>query len=154
MLDSALTEDVTDQVPELLTALAQARRIAFFSHHFLWHIGRYYQGKMALLGKYVELYQSYEHQPEAAESLEEGDVAFVCTINGNYFSHYADIARAIFSSGAKVVVLTQNRHALFINRADHVLTCGTTNENDVGKYAALMTLDYLVMMYARFLEGD
>ena len=58
----------------------------------------------------------------------------------------------VFETGAKVIVLTQNRHSLFINRADCVLLCGSSNENDVGKYAALMTIDYLVMSYLRHIQ--
>lgn len=134
-------------VPQLLDALEQANRVAFFSHHFLWHIGRYLQGKLLALGTYVELYQSYEHQLEAAEALGQGDLAIVCSVNGTYFSHYPSIARALLSGGAKVAVITQNAHALYLNRADFVLGCGSSNDNDVGKYAALMTIDYLVMSY-------
>jgi len=149
ILDSALDSKTTDLVPDVLDALAQAQRVVFFSHHFLWHIGSYFQGKMLQLGTYVDLYQYYKHQEEAARTLQEGDVAIVCSINGSYFSHYQDVVHTIFESGAKVVVLTQNRHALYLNRADYVLLCGNTNENDLGKYAALMTIDYLVMAYMR-----
>ncbi|MBR3223946.1 MAG: hypothetical protein IKF78_01335 [Atopobiaceae bacterium] len=102
----------------------------------------------------MELYQYYEHQEEAARTLQEGDVAIVRSINGSYFYHYQDVVHAIFKSGSKVVVLTQNRNALYINRADYVLPCGNTNENDIGKYAALMTIDYLVMMYMRHIEQN
>ena len=140
-------------IPEILEAIDGAGRVVFFSHHFLWQIGRYFQGKMIQLGTYVELYQSYEHQCEAAASLTEGDVAIVCSMNGSYFSHYHDIVRDIFDSGARVVTLTQNRHALYYNRADWVLPCGDSNTNDTGKYAALMVIDYLVMSYMRLLAS-
>lgn len=139
----------------VLDEIASAKRIVFFSHHFLWHIGRYFQGKMLPMGRYIELYQAYEHQIEAAESLTEGDLAIICSLNGSYCSLYTDIARAVFESGARTAVLTQSTYSLFINRADHVLTCGKTNENDLGKYAALMTIDYLVMAYLnRHLKGE
>lgn len=136
-------------MPKILEAIDGVGRVVFFSHHFLWQIGRYFQGKMMQLGKYVELYQSYEHQREAAASLMEGDVAIICSMNGSYFAHYHDIVRDIFDSGARVVTLTQNRHALYYNRADWVLPCGDSNANDTGKYAALMVIDYLVMSYIR-----
>ena len=144
-------------IPQILEAIDGAKRVVFFSHHFLWQVGRYFQGKMMQLGKYVELYQSYEHQCEAAASLMKGDVAIICSMNGSYFSHYHDIVRDIFDSGARVVTLTQNRHALYYNRADWVLPCGDSNANDTGKYAALMVIDYLVMSYIRLLaskKGD
>lgn len=152
VMRGALTDENLETVPQVLDAVAQARRVVFFSHHFLWHIGRYFQSKMLELGRYVELCQTYEHQLEAAASLGEGDVAIICSVNGSYLSHYHDIVREVFSSGAKVAVLTQNRHALYLNRADYVLTCGNTNDNDVGKYAVLMTVDYLVMAYFKAIK--
>jgi DNA-binding MurR/RpiR family transcriptional regulator len=51
-----------------------------------------------------------------------------------------------------VVVLTQNRNVWFLNRADYVLLCGTSNENDVGKYAALLTIDQLALSYLRRIQ--
>ena len=147
LLSETLDDESFEAVPELLAEIEAASRVAFFSHHFLWHIGRYFQGKLLQLGRYVELYQSFEHQWEAAQSLGEGDLAIICSVNGSYLSHYQDIVCSIFSSGAKVALITQNRHAMYLSRADHVLYCGTTNENDMGKYAALMTIDYLVMSY-------
>lgn len=87
--------------------------------------------------------------------LGAGDVAIVCSMNGSYFSHYGELTRKIYQSGATVVVLTQNRFAQNLNRADYVLFCGGSNRNDVGKYAALFTIDLMVMGYIRRLRtGD
>lgn len=154
VLSTTLREEdllVMDKVVEDLDA---AHRIGFFSHHFLWHIGRYFQGKMLPLGRYVELSQSYAHQEELASQLDKGSLAFICSLNGSYFSNYSDLTGKILRSGAKVVVLTQNRYAMFVNRADYVLLCGSSNENDVGKYAALLTIDSLVMSYLRSMRSN
>ena len=154
VLSTTLREEdllVMDKVVEDLDA---AHRIGFFSHHFLWHIGRYFQGKMLPLGKYVELSQSYAHQEDLAGQLDNGSLAFICSLNGSYFSNYSDLTGKILRSGAKVVVLTQNRYAMFVNRADYVLLCGSSNENDVGKYAALLTIDSLVMSYLRSMRSN
>lgn len=154
VLSTTLREEdllVMDKVVEDLDA---AHRIGFFSHHFLWHIGRYFQGKMLPLGRYVELSQSYAHQEELASQLDKGSLAFICSLNGSYFSNYSDLTGKILRSGAKVVVLTQNRYAMLVNRADYVLLCGSSNENDVGKYAALLTIDSLVMSYLRSMRSN
>ena len=153
VLGSALSETDLAVVERLVDALDEADRIAFFSHHFLWHIGRYLQGKMLPMGRYVELCQSYANQEGVAASLGPNDVAVICSLNGSFFSHYRELVGMVFDTGAKVVVLTQNRHSLFINRAECVLMCGSSNENDVGKYAALMTIDYLVMSYMRHVQA-
>lgn len=149
VLGTTLREDDLRVIDEVVEELDAAHRIGFFSHHFLWHIGRYFQGKMLPLGRYVELCQSYAHQEELATHLGKGDLAFICSLNGSFFSNYSDLVGTIFQSGAKVVVLTQNRYAMFVNRADYVLLCGTSNENDIGKYAALLTVDDLVLSYLR-----
>jgi DNA-binding MurR/RpiR family transcriptional regulator len=154
VLGTTLREEDLSVISEVTEALDEAHRIAFFSHHFLWHVGRYFQGRMLLLGRYVELYQSYAHQEELAAQLNEGDLAFICSLNGSFFANYSDLANTVFRSGAKVVVLTQNKYAMFVNRADYVLLCGTSNENDVGKYAALLTTDSLVLSYMRHVHMD
>lgn len=152
VLATTLREEDLSVIGKVTKALGEADRIAFFSHHFLWHIGRYFQGRMLHLGKYVELYQSYAHQEQLAAQLKEGDLAFVCSLNGSFFPNYGDLASRVFWSGAKVVVLTQNRYAMFVNRADYVILCGTSNQNDVGKYAALLTIDSLVLSYMRHIR--
>lgn len=154
VLGGVMTQDDQAVLDEVLDVLDGAGRIAYFSHHFLWHIGRYFQGKMLPLGRYVELYQAHAHQEDVAASLGKGDVAIVCSLNGSFFSHYDELTKRIYQSGATVVVLTQNRFALHLNRADYVLFCGDSNQNDVGKYAALLTIDQLVMGYIRHLRVD
>lgn len=152
VLSGALTAEDQQVVDEVIGELESANRIAFFSHHFLWYIGRYFQGKMLPLGRYVEMHYSYEHQEEMASVLGAGDLAIICSMNGSFFSHYRELVGKVIASGAKVVVLTQNRFAMDLNRADYVLFCGSSNANDVGKYAALLTTDHLVMSYLRRLR--
>ena len=119
VLGATMSPDDQEVLDEVLDALEGAGRIAFYSHHFLWHIGRYFQEKMLPLGRYVELYQSHAHQEDSATMLGAGDVAVVCSMNGSYFSHYGELTRKIYQSGATVVVLTQNRFAQKIRRALH-----------------------------------
>ena len=149
VMDSALTPENVAAAEALLDALEQADRVVLLSHHFPWHICRYLQGKLLQLGWYVQAPQSFQHQLEAAEALGPRDLAIVCSVNGTYSSHYQPIMRALFESGARLAAITQNRHALFLNRVDVVLGCGNSNDNDVGKYALLMTIDYLVMSAIR-----
>ena len=86
-------------------------------------------------------------QLECARSLTENDFAIICSVGGSYPTRYPDICNAIISSGCKVLVITQNLASPYLNTADFILQCGTTNRNDVGKYAALMANDLIVMGY-------
>ena len=148
-INLTMTEENLRVLPRVLEILRDSKRVAFFSHHFLWDIGHFFQGRMIMLDRYVELFQPYEEQLNCAKSLDDGCAAFICTMGGSYFTLYKPIIDAIHDSGAKVVVLTQNIGSPFINRADYVLRCGISNQNDIGKYSALMIIDYIVMCYMR-----
>ena len=70
-------------------------------------------------------------------------------MGGSYLTRYPDICSAILSSGCKMLIITQNLASPYLNTADFILQCGTTNRNDVGKYAALMANDLILMGYLR-----
>lgn len=53
------------------------------------------------------------------------------------------------NSGAATIILTQNTGSIFTNRADLVIGCGETNQDDTGKYAVLAVLDHLVLQYMK-----
>ena len=94
--------------PTLCGCCTAAARRAYFSHHFLWDIGHYFQSKMMMMGRYVELFMDYAAQLECARSLTENDFAIICSVGGSYLTRYPDICNAIISSGCKVLVITQN----------------------------------------------
>ena len=124
-------------IPDIVRVLHDCGKAAYFSHHFLWDIGHYFQSKMMMMGRYVELFMDYGTQLECARSLTEKDFAIICSVGGSYLTRYPDICNAILSSGCKVLIITQNLASPYLNTADFILQCGTTNRNDVGKYAAL-----------------
>ena len=70
-------------------------------------------------------------------------------MGGSYLTRYPDICNAILASDCKVLIITQNLASPYLNTADFILQCGTTNRNDVGKYAALMANDLIAMGYMR-----
>lgn len=148
-IDTALAEDNLKEIRKVTDLLAESERIAFFSHHFLWNLGNHFQSKMIIFNKYVELYQSYENQKKCAESLDEHCTAIICSIGGSYFNYYSDLVKTIVNSGAKIIIITQNTNGIYTNRADHVISCGETNQDDTGKYAVLSVLDLLVLQYMK-----
>lgn len=148
-ISSALDEDNLKEIRSAAGLLAESERIAFFSHHFLWDLGHYFQSKMIILGKYTELYLSYENQMECAKTLDENCTAVICTLAGSYFIYYSDLVKTIMNSGAKIIVLTLNTKSPYINKADHIIRCGDTNQDDTGKFAVLSVLDHLVLQYMK-----
>lgn len=148
-VESTLSEDNLKEIRKVTDLFGDTERIAFFSHHFLWDLGHYFQSKMIMLGKYVELYQSYENQKKCADSLDEQCAAIICSIGGSYFNYYNELVKTIMNSGAKIIVLTQNTNSIYINKADHIISCGETNQDDTGKYAVLAVLDLLVLQYMK-----
>ena len=138
-----------ERIPDIVRLLHESERIAFFSHHFLWDIGRHIQSHMMIMGRHVELYYNHEMQLECARSLGTKDTAIVCTVGGSYPYRYPTIWNAVESSSANILVLTQNLNSPYWNNASYVLGCGQTNKNDVGKYSALLAADLLLMYYLR-----
>lgn len=136
-------------MPDIIEELHNAGTVAYFSHHFLWDIGRFFQSKMMLMDQYVEQYIDYDAQLQCAKTLKKGDLAIVCTVGGSYITRYSEIWNAIQDSGCKILVITQNLSSAHLNSVDYILQCGVTNRDDVGKYAALMITDYMVMSYMK-----
>lgn len=146
---ATITPENAEIIPDIVRELHDCGKAAYFSHHFLWDIGHYFQSKMMMMDRYVELFMDYDTQLECARSLTEKDFAIICSVGGSYLTRYAGICQAILSSGCKVLVITQNLASPYLNTADFILQCGTTNRNDIGKYAALMANDLIVMGYMR-----
>lgn len=136
-----------EKLPEIIKSLQEARRIVFLSHHFLCDIGHYFQSKMMMMGKYVEQFVDYDMQLESVRTLEKEDLAIICSIGGSYPARYDGIWNVMKCSRCRQLVITQNEGSPYWNNADYILKCGEFNRNDVGKYAALVIMDLLVMNY-------
>lgn len=146
---STISEENMEAVPDIIRDIHDSDQVAYFSHHFLWDIGRFFQSKMMLMGRYVEQFWTYDAQLECAQQLTPDSLAIISTIGGSYMARYSKIWDAIQNSGCKILVITQNLSSADLNQAHYVLRCGTSNKDDIGKYAAMMTVDYLVMSYLK-----
>ena len=144
---STLSEEMLDQMESISEILYKSDNIVYFSHHFLWNVGRFFQTKMMLMNKYVQQFMYYDAQLECASNLSPQDVVIICSIQGTYPFRYSAIWNEIVSRGCKIIVITQNVESYYWNQADYIITCGKTNANDTGKYAALMVIDMLLMHY-------
>ena len=102
-----------------------------------------------MMGRYVELFHGLCHPAGMRPQPNRKDFAIICSVGGSYLTRYPDICNAILSSGCKMLIITQNLASPYLNTADFILQCGTTNRNDVGKYAALMANDLILMGYLR-----
>ena len=141
-------------MPEIAKTLHDCNRIAYFSHHFLWDIGHYFQSKMMMMGRYVEQFLDHNGQLTCARSLGKDDLAIVCSVAGSYPSRYPTLWDAIASSGCRLLVITQNMSSPYWNFADYILRCGNSNQDDVGKYSALMITDMMVINYLKQYDRD
>lgn len=146
---STISPENMEIVPDIIRDIHDSNHVAYFSHHFLWDIGRFFQSKMMLMGKYVEQFMAYDAQLKCAQQLNSNSLAIICTVGGTYMSRYAKIWNTIRDSECRILVITQNLSNAELNSARYVLRCGTSNRDDVGKYSAMMTIDYLVMSYMR-----
>jgi len=148
-IEAVCASDNVARAPEIARAISQSKRVAFFSHHFLWDVGRHMQSKMIHMDRHVELYLAYDHQLTCAESLTQADLAIVCSVGGSYPLRYPKIWNALTSANCPIAVITQALSSPYWNQTRHVLGCGVTNRNDLGKYGALMAIDLLILEYLR-----
>ncbi len=148
-LNTALAEENMKKIAQAADMIHDSGRIAFFSHHFLWDAGHFFQGRMIMMDRYVELFQSYDNQLSCAKSLDENCTAIICTAGGSYFNYYQKLASEILHSGARVIVITQNVHSNMMNGAELVISAGVTNQDDSGKFAVLAVVDQLVLQYMK-----
>lgn len=146
---STLSPENIEIMPDIVKTIHDSEKVAYFSHHFLWDIGRFFQSKMIMMDKYVEQFLSYDAQLQCARELTKDSLAIICSIGGSYTSRYSDILNEIMESGCKVLMITQNLSNVYLNHVDFVLRCGISNRDDIGKYSVMMVTDYLVMSYMK-----
>lgn len=146
---TTISPENMEVVPDVIHSIHDAAQVSYFAHHFLWDIGRFFQSKMMVMDKYVEQFMGYGAQLESAKKLGPDDFAIICSVGGTYMTRYPEIWDAIKKSGCTVLAITQNLSNAELNNARYVLQCGTSNRDDIGKYAAMMTVDYLVMSYLK-----
>lgn len=142
-----ISEENLAELPKIAYAIHDCRRVAFFSHHFLWDTGRYLQNKLFSMGKVMELYLDRSSQLAYAQSLQPEDMAIICSVGGSYPIRHVDVCNSIRDSKCSILAITQNPSNPYWNQAAFVMRCGVSNANDTGKYGALAAIDLVVQQY-------
>ena len=148
-ITTTMSPENVAKLPDIARILHGSARVAFFSHHFLWDIGRYLQSRMVYLDRLVELYLNHDRQLECAQSLGPGDAAIICSAGGTYPIRYPAIANAITQSGCRLVAITQNVSSSYWNHAASILSCGVTNNIDTAKFGALAAVELIFLEYLK-----
>lgn len=153
-VDSILNQENFCAVQEVVEAIYKHSHITFFGTHFNLEIGKQFQRKMALMGKYIEMYCDWESQISCANELTPDSMAIVLTIDGGYWNRYEAIWSKICESGCEIVAITQNVNSVYCNQADYVLPCGVTNRDNMGRYGAMTIIEMLLMYYSLSYERE
>jgi RpiR family carbohydrate utilization transcriptional regulator len=148
-MKNTVNEQLFKDATEAVKLIHDCGHVSVFSHHFLWDVGRFLQSKLMMMGKYINAYQSYEMQKEDAGTLDENSLAVICTVGGSWYTRYDPIYKRIVNSGCHQLILTQNMSSPYLNRADLVMQCGTSNADDTGKYSMLAGADVMILRYLR-----
>lgn len=144
---ATISEKNLAELPKIAYAIHNCRRVAFFSHHFLWDTGRYLQNKLFSMEKVMDLYLDQASQLACAQSLQPEDLAIICSVGGSYPIRYVDVCNSIRDSKCSVLAITQNASNPYWNQAAFIMQCGESNANDTGKYGALAAIDLVVQQY-------
>lgn len=106
---ATISEKNLAELPKIAYAIHNCRRVAFFSHHFLWDTGRYLQNKLFSMGKVMDLYLDQASQLACAQSLQPEDLAIICSVGGGYPIRYVDVCNSIRDSKCSMLAITQKR---------------------------------------------
>lgn len=146
-INQMMTPENLETAEQIAEAIHGSKHIAFFGSHYNLNVGKHFQKKMLMMGKYVELYTDWDEQYESAVKLNGDSLALVLSVECSYLSRYASIWSAIVDSGAEIALITQNVNSTFSSIPDLVMQCGVTNRDNSGKYGALLAVDMLIMTY-------
>lgn len=140
-----LDYEVLDRV---IKAINESEKVGYFGAQFLQSVGKHLQSKLILMDKYIEAYSFYEKQLKCARNLNKDSLAIIVSVEGSYFFKYMDIVESIKESGAKIVVITQNKNSKLADMADELLICGNSNSNNEGRTIVFYLIELLAFRYS------
>ncbi|TLG73817.1 MurR/RpiR family transcriptional regulator [Culicoidibacter larvae] len=136
-----------DEIDIILKKIHDAQKVAFFGIMFPQYAASLMQMNLMYLNKITMAYNDTQEQLKCAENLDEDSVAVVFTNEGNISLISPAMTRAIYKSGATLVVITQNPDTKLSLKADHIITVGEAKGYDVGRFIMVQIVEILSKRY-------
>ncbi|MGL5979236.1 MAG: MurR/RpiR family transcriptional regulator [Erysipelotrichaceae bacterium] len=136
------------QLNRICEQVYHAKDVAFFGLEFATLIGQHFQIKMASLNKFVKLGISYEEQIAIAQSLQDGAVVIVVSLEGGYFYRSDEVMKILKAKNITLIAFTMNEHLKVAKEVDEIIICNKHNSDTEGRISILYIMELFLMYYA------
>lgn len=139
----------TNQIERIVADIAEADNIVLFGLEFATFMGQHFQSKMASMNKLIQVGFTSEEQIDIVETISEGSVALIFSMEGGFFYFSEKVISALKTKGVKIIAFTFKSSPIIERSAHEVMICGEINENTEGRIAILYIMELLLYYYMR-----
>ena len=136
-----------DEIDAALKLIHDSKTVAFFGPQFSHSAALHLQTDLMMLDKFSIAYMDAEQQLECAKVLDKNSVAIIISVNGHYLDTGSKALHYIKKSGAKMVLITNNRSIPLSKEVDHVIEIGHPSGMRYGKHTLLTTVELMSCRY-------
>lgn len=141
-------EDIdVDQMNRISELIYKSNDIALFGLEFATLLGQHFQIKMASMNKFVKIGITYDEQKEIAESLSDGSLVFIISLEGGYFYRGDEVFNFLKKKNVTIVAITMNNNSKLLRDVDEILVCNKDNSSTQGRITLLYMIELILMNY-------
>lgn len=102
---------------------------------------------MASMNKFVKIGITYDEQKEIAESLSDGSLVFIISLEGGYFYRGDEVFNFLKKKNVTIVAITMNNNSKLLRDVDEILVCNKDNSSTQGRITLLYMIELILMNY-------
>ena len=136
-----------DQMNRISELIYKSNDIALFGLEFATLLGQHFQIKMASMNKFVKIGITYDEQKEIAESLSDGSLVFIISLEGGYFYRGDEVFNFLKKKNVTIVAITMNNNSKLLRDVDEILVCNKDNSSTQGRITLLYMIELILMNY-------
>ncbi len=135
------------QIDRICEFIYGSHEVAILGLEFATLLGLHFQKKMASINKFVRIGVTEEKQRDIVETMREGAVVIILSIEGSYFYRNSELIDQLEKKKCKIIAVTMNNTGKFVNRCNEVLVCNKYNSDTEGRITLLYMIEILIMCY-------
>lgn len=142
-----------EQLERIANKLYNTNDIALFGLEFANILGQHFQIKMASMNKFVKIGMTYEEQIEIAESLKDGAVVLIMSLEGGYFYRSDKVMEILKKKDITIVAFSMNDNLKPAKDVDELIICNKYNSDTEGRLTILYIMELILMYYCINYQG-
>lgn len=135
------------QIERICELIYNSEEVVILGLEFATMLGLHFQKKMASINKFVRIGVTEEKQQEIVETIQEGTVVLILSIEGSYFYRNNKLIVKLEEKNCKLIAVTMNGTGKLVNRCEEVLMCNKYNSDTEGRITLLYMIEVLIMCY-------